>query len=321
MKLTKILEEFPKRNIMIIGDVMLDKYTHGTVKRISPEAPIQVAEVQKETYTPGGAGNSANNIASLGAKAYILGVIGDDYSGTQIKQELKKRKINIEGIIEEKNRQTTLKQRTIAQGQQLLRLDYETQEEIQKETETKLIDYITEKIHDIDGIIISDYAKGLITGNLAKKTIILASSYNVPVMIDTRPQHKIYYKYATIITPNESEARKMAKLDKASIEKVGKKLVKKLNATVLITRGEKGMTLFRKNNSMKHFPTVAREVYDVSGAGDTATAVLTLSITSGAKIEQAVQIANTSAGIVVGKAGTATTTIEEIKEVLNIKNK
>ena len=316
MKLKKILEQFPKREIIVIGDIMLDKYTHCNVKRISPEAPIQVAEVQKETYVPGGAGNSANNIASLGSKVHILGVVGDDYSGMRIKEEFEKNNISIDGIIEEKDRQTTLKQRIISQGQQLLRMDYEIREDIEKETEKKLIDYVTERLNHIDGIIISDYAKGLITRKLAKNVISFANSYNVPVVVDTKPQHKTYCRNARIITPNEKEAREMAKLEKAPIEKVGKKLVKQLNTTVLITRGEKGMALFKENEKIIHFPTIAREVYDVSGAGDTATAALTLAIASGAKMEQAVEIANTAAGIVVGKARTATTTIKEISKYL-----
>lgn len=315
MKLAEIIDQFPKKKVMVIGDVMLDKYIHGDVRRISPEAPIQIVEVEKEIYVPGGAGNSANNIASLDSNAYLVGVVGDDYSGNLLKKELKKRKINIDCLIKEKNRQTTLKKRIVAQ-QQLLRMDYETKNKISKKTETKLIAYITKKINGIDGIIISDYAKGIITKNLTKKMIDLANSYNIPVVIDTKPQHKTYYKNATIITPNEQEARAMTKLEKAPIEKVGKKLVKELDTIVLITRGEKGMTLFKKDGSLKHFPTVAKEVYDVSGAGDTVTAVLTLAKASGSTIEEAIELANMAAGIVVGKRGTATTTIKELKELL-----
>lgn len=314
MKLTKILDEFQNRKIMVIGDVMLDKYSYCNVRRISPEAPIQIAEIQKEIYVPGGAGNSANNIASLNAKAYLIGVVGEDYFGNLLKQELKKRKISIESLVEEKNRRTTLKQRIIAHVQQLLRIDDETREEISKKTEKDILKYVTGKISDMDGVIISDYAKGLITKNLIKKVIELANSYGLPVIVDTRPQHKSYYKNATIITPNEQEARAMAKMEKAPVEKVGERLVIDLDTTVLITRGEKGMTLFKKNGAVQHFKTVAKEVYDVSGAGDTAIAALTLAITSGAPLEKAVELANMAAGIVVGKAGTATTTIKEIKE-------
>jgi D-beta-D-heptose 7-phosphate kinase/D-beta-D-heptose 1-phosphate adenosyltransferase len=316
MSLTEMLDEFPNKKILIIGDVMLDKYSHCNVRRISPEAPIQIAEVQKETYIPGGAGNSANNIASLSAEAYIIGVIGKDYFGKILKKELKKKKINIDGLVEEKNRPTTLKQRVIAHKQQLLRMDYETREEITKRTEKIIINYIKKKIKKFDGIIISDYAKGIITKNLVEKTITLAQPYKIPVVIDTRPEHKTYYKNATVITPNEQEARAMAGMTKEPIEEVGKRLVKDLNTIVLITRGDKGMTLFKKNGNIKHFPTVAKEVYDVSGAGDTATAALTLAITTSATIEEAVELSNLAAGIVVGKIGTATTTIKEIAKYL-----
>ncbi|MBU4501104.1 MAG: D-glycero-beta-D-manno-heptose-7-phosphate kinase [Nanoarchaeota archaeon] len=319
MSLKKILDEFPKKKIMVIGDVMLDKYTHCKVRRISPEAPIQVGEVQKETYVPGGAGNSVNNIASLSAESYIFGVIGDDYFGDLLKKHLKKRKIKIDGLIEEKDRPTTLKQRVVAYGQQLLRLDYETREDISKNTESEILKQITKKIEGIDGIIISDYAKGLITRNIIKKTIALAKPHDIPVVIDTRPQHKTYYKNATIITPNETEARAMAKLEKAPIERVGEKLLKELNSTILITRGEKGMALFKKDGTIKHFPTLAQEVYDVSGAGDTATATLTLALASGSTLDEAVELANIASGIVVGKLGTSTTNIKEIKTVINKK--
>jgi len=317
MSLTEILDNFQKKKILVIGDVMLDKYSHCSVKRISPEAPIQIAEVQKEEYVPGGAGNSANNIVSLGSKAYILGVIGKDYSGNKIRQELKKKGIKTGGLIKNKHRQTTLKQRIVAQGQQLLRMDYETREYIPKKSEEGIIKYLTKNIGKMDGVIISDYAKGLVTQDLVKKTIELSKKYDIPVIIDTRPQHKAYYKNATIITPNEAEARAMANMEKAPIEKVGKNLVKDLDTTVLITRGEKGMSLFKKDGGIKNFPTVAKEVYDVSGAGDTATAALTLAITANATIEEAVEIANIASGIVVGKAGTATTTVKEIKKVIN----
>lgn len=316
MSLTEMLDEFPKKRILVIGDVMLDKYSHCSVRRISPEAPIQIAEVQKEEYVPGGAGNSANNLSSLGSKVYIAGIIGKDIFGKLTKEELAKRKIKTEGLIEDKDRSTTLKQRIVAHGQQLLRMDYETREEIPQKIEEKLIKYITKKINKIDGIIISDYAKGSVTKELVKKTIELSKPYKIPIVIDTKPQHKDYYRNATVITPNEPEARSMTGMEKEPINKVGKKLVKELNTTVLITRGEKGMSLFKKDGTIKHFPTVAKEVYDVSGAGDTAAATLLLAMTSGSKIEEAVGLANIAAGIVVGKIGTATTTREELENAI-----
>ncbi len=319
MKLSNILDKFSQKKILVIGDVMLDKYSHAGVTRISPEAPIQVATVEKETYIPGGAANSANNISTLGGSAYIIGVIGKDPAGAILKKELKKRRIDISGLLEENERPTTLKQRIVSQGQQLLRIDYEVKEDIQKKTEKELIKYIKNNIQDLDGIIISDYAKGMVTKSLARKTITLANNANIPIVVDPKPSHKLYYKNATIITPNEKEAREMAKMTKANIEKVGKKLLQSLKTTVLITRGEKGMALFKTDDTVQYFPTVAQEVYDVSGAGDTATAALTLALVAGSSLEEAVKLANTASGIVVGKIGTATTTVEEIKQSLNIK--
>jgi len=316
MSLTQILDEFQGKKIIVIGDVMLDKYSSCDVKRISPEAPIPVAEIKAETYVPGGAGNSANNLAALSAEVYVVGVIGKDHYGKILKKELNKRKVNTEGLVQEKNRPTTLKQRVLANKQQLLRMDYEIKSPISDATERSILKYLGKKIKQFDGVIISDYAKGVVTKDLVEKTISLAGRYSIPVIIDTRPEHKTYYKNATIITPNESEARAMAKMEKEPIEKVGKKLVKDLNTIVLITRGEKGMTLFKKKRKPKHFPTATKEVYDVSGAGDTATATLTLAITTGATIDKSVELANISAGIVVGKIGTATTTIEEIRKYL-----
>jgi len=316
MKQIEILDKFSENNILVIGDVMLDQYKDCLVTRISPEAPIQVADIQKESYKPGGAGNSANNIAALNSKVHLLGVVGSDYFGKIIKKELEKRKVNVQGVIEEEGRPTTRKQRVIAHGQQLLRMDHESRDEITAETEKKMIQYVKDNIKEFKAIIISDYAKGVITENLVQETIKLANSAGIPVVIDTRPKNKRFYKHATLITPNEGEARQMVGSDKMKISEVGDTLIKDLDTNVLITRGEKGMALFKKDGTTKSFPTVAKEVYDVSGAGDTATATLTLSIASGSTMEEAVELANIAAGIVVGKAGTATTTMEEIKNVI-----
>ena len=304
-KLLQILENFKGKKIMIIGDIMLDKYIFGNVERISPEAPVQVVEVEKEEYLPGGAANVANNIASLNANAFMVGVVGDDNEAKILQEELKKRKINTDGIIKDKNKPTTQKVRILGQKQQLLRIDYEKRDYLNKETENNILNFIKKRIDNIDAIIISDYAKGIITKDLI--TTIKNMASNKIIVVDPKPKHKNLYKDVTLITPNLKEAKEMNNNEND--------LMKELNTPILITKGEKGMSLIEKTETT-NIPTKAKEVYDVSGAGDTVVATATLALTGGATLKQAAILANHAAGITVGKIGTSTVTIEEIKESL-----
>jgi D-beta-D-heptose 7-phosphate kinase/D-beta-D-heptose 1-phosphate adenosyltransferase len=301
-ELIKTLENFKGKNILVVGDIMLDKYIFGKVDRISPEAPVQVLEVEKEEYTPGGAANVANNIASLQANASIVGTVGNDNEANILLNELKKRNINTEGIFTDKNKPTTRKVRILGHKQQLLRIDYEKKEYINKEIENNILNFI-KNTTNIDAIIISDYAKGVITKNLIENIKTIAQ--NKIIIVDPKPKHKDLYKNVTLITPNLKEAKEMT--DKEE------NLINELNSPILVTKGENGMSLLEKDGNITNIPTKAKEVYDVSGAGDTVVATLALALSSNATLKQAATLANHAAGITVGKIGTSTVTIEEIR--------
>ena len=316
--LIRIVEQFKDKKILVIGDVMLDKYIWGDVSRISPEAPVQVVNVVKESYSPGGAANVANNVAALNAKSLMVGIVGNDITKDQLIQELKKKNIDVSGLINDENKRTIRKVRVFGRSQQLLRFDYEKKGYVSVETENNIFDFVSGKLDEINAIIISDYAKGTITKNLMEKIIMLCNEKNKIIVIDPKPKHKMFYKNATLISPNHKEAHEMNDFTEdsptnADIENMGKKLLKELCSNILITKGEKGMSLFEKDGKITNIPTFAKEVYDIIGAGDTSVATLTLALASGANLEEAAIIANHAAGITVGKIGTSTVSLEELK--------
>lgn len=312
-RIEKILKNFKGKKICVIGDIMLDRYIFGEITRISPEAPVPVVLAGKEVSALGGAGNVAANITALGGVSNIVGVIGKDHCSQDILSRFAKYNINPAGIIRLANRLTTEKIRIIAQNQQVVRIDKESQLDIDYKTEKKLINYIEAHVSDFDGFIISDYAKGTITETLAREIIRLSKKSKKFVICDIKPQHANWYKGVTLVAPNEKEALAIAKTD--NILEAGKRISTLLKSDVLITLGAKGMTLF-KNSHKTSFPTKAMAVYDVTGAGDTVMAVLALSMASGATLKESVIIANHAAGVVVGKTGTATLTSQELKESL-----
>ena len=316
-KLIKIIEQFKSKKILVIGDVMLDKYIWGEVTRISPEAPVQIVNVVKEEYVPGGASNVAANIAEFGANVWMVGVVGNDETRNKLINGIAKKRINSDYLISDPEKRTILKVRVFGGKQQLLRFDYEKKGDISRNTKQKMLNSIKEIIKNIDAIIVSDYAKGTITRDLMEALKELCKKNSMLLIVDPKPEHKEYYKNVNLITPNTSEAKKMAGLsedDEEDVESVGKKLLTELNSNVLITRGEKGISLFKKNRSILSIPTFAKEVYDIIGAGDTSVAALALALASGASLEESAIIANHAAGITVGKVGTSTVSIEELKE-------
>ena len=317
-RLHYILEKFRKKNILVIGDIMLDKYIWGSVSRISPEAPVQIVTVQKENYAPGGAANVASNISSLKAKTYIMGIVGKDNTRNILLSELRKRNIDVGGILTVNKKPTIQKVRVIGQHQQLLRVDYEKKDKIDEYIEKEVIRKVLKIINKVDAIVISDYAKGIITKNTAENIIEIAKRKKKIIIIDPKPEHKSFYRNVSLITPNYTEAAIMANFEQENDNTliIGKKLLEELNSAVLITKGEKGMSLFEKNGKITDIPTKAKEVYDVTGAGDTVVAVVTLALASGATVKEAAILANHAAGIVVGKIGTSTVTIDEIKKSL-----
>lgn len=310
------IEKFAEQNVCVVGDLMLDRYIWGDVERISPEAPIPVLKVSKETFMPGGAGNTAINISTLGGKVYMVGCIGNDVAGRQILKLFKKYKIKIDEIVVDKTRPTTEKIRIVARGQQIVRVDKETTKIISKLIKNKIKKYLSSNIDKINSIVISDYQKGLLDDGLIKFIINLSNKHDIPVIGDIKLPLLDSYKNITIITPNLSEALQLAK--KGGMKEAGFELRKKLNANILITRGSEGMTLFKKNsNQMKNFISSAHEVFDVSGAGDTVAATLALGLAAAISLEKVVSIANNAAGLVVGKLGTASITTDELIKSIN----
>ena len=316
-ELISVLDNFKGKKILVIGDIMLDKSIWGDVTRISPEAPVQVVNVDKETYAPGGAANTANNISALGGDVSVVGVVGNDSAREKLLEELRKKKINTEGIVVSEERPTIQKIRVMGKGQQLLRVDYEDDSEISKDVRGKIFDKIKKIIDSVDAIIISDYAKGIVTKALFYDIMRIAA--NKIIVVDPKTKYAIHYKGVTLVTPNNYEAGVMANIEiknKEDLVKAGKKLLESLQSNILITRGEKGMSLFEKDGNITEIETKAKEVYDVTGAGDTVVAVATIAMASGASVKDAALLANYAAGIVVGKLGTATVSISELKKAI-----
>ncbi len=310
-RVKELLNRLPSLKILVVGDVILDRYLYGKVERISPEAPVPIVEVESEELRLGGAGNVANNLVSLGVKTTLTGVIGDDRSGEQLLELLKDK--GIESRLFKDERPTTEKTRVVSMSQQLLRIDREDR----KRVGGGALKHIREVVQEgkYDGVIVSDYAKGVVT----HRVLEAIKDRELFYAIDPRPVNKQLYTGANLMTPNEKELRAMTDpLGEDSVEILGKVLKKELELeTLVVTRGAKGITLF--GEEVRTFPARAREVYDVTGAGDTVIAVLTAFRLAGATWEEACELANVCAGIVVGEFGTASVTPEEILEELDEK--
>jgi D-beta-D-heptose 7-phosphate kinase/D-beta-D-heptose 1-phosphate adenosyltransferase len=319
-KIIKIIDLFKKQTVLVIGDVMIDKFIWGKVSRISPEAPVPVVEVAKETEVLGGAANVASNITSLGAKSFIISAIGNDYNGKLLTNLFAEKKINTNFLVYENKRPTITKTRVIAASQQLIRVDREIKGHFSHLTENEIIKNITDILPKTNAVIISDYGKGAVSPNILKKIISLAEKCKIPVTVDPKIEYFKKYRKVTTITPNTKEAiegmnAKNIKTDDA-LAKLGRKILKTLRSkSVLITRSEKGMMLI-ENDKITNIPTRAKEVYDVTGAGDTVISAMTLALSAKADLVSAAEIANFAAGIVVAKLGTATTSTEELKKVI-----
>jgi D-beta-D-heptose 7-phosphate kinase/D-beta-D-heptose 1-phosphate adenosyltransferase len=314
--LEKILSRFSKVNILVVGDIMMDRFIWGKVSRISPEAPVPVVAVEKETFLLGGAANVVNNIHALGGKVNLCGVVGDDEMGQKIIKKLTEMKIGMHGIFMEQGRQTSTKTRIIAHHQQLVRIDRETTDHPGAPTSRNLSEFLKKNIEGFDGIILSDYGKGLLTKELIRTTIQRARETKKLIMVDPKLKNFFYYKGATVVTPNAGEASAASGIlinDLSSLKSAGRMLLKKLGCDVLvITRGEEGMAIFEPRQEPFLVSTVAKEVYDVTGAGDTVIGTMALALGAGARVIEAAKLANYAAGIAVGKIGTATVSQEEL---------
>lgn len=294
---------------------MLDDYIYGTVERISPEAPVPVVNVKEEKFVLGGAANVVNNLASLGAKTICFGVIGNDANGERLLGAFADKKIDVSGLIRDKERTTIVKRRIIGSNQQLLRIDWEDITPISTFLEYALLRNIESKIDELDAVILSDYDKGVLTPMVAKEIVRMCRDRGKIVTVDPKPKNAMNYYGATSMTPNRKEAKECLGMERATnMEEVGKELKEKLKLdNLLLTRSEEGMSLFIEDKIV-NIPTFAKEVYDVTGAGDTVISVFTLAAASGVSWHEAAKIANTAAGVVVGKMGTSTVTKDEILE-------
>ena len=323
-RLHQLIESFSQTAVLVIGDVMLDEYIWGKVSRISPEAPVPVVEVVSESQRLGGAANVLHNLHSLGGRPFICSVTGDDATGKELRSALKGLGVALDSIIIDPLRPTTIKTRIIAHHQQIARLDRESRQDLAPADTERLLGCIRSLLPQIDGIIIEDYGKGLITGPFLEQIVALATAAHKVVAVDPKTNHFDLYHGVSVITPNHHEAGAAAHLpiqDHESLLAVGKRLLAQLQCEyVLITRGEEGMSLFEQRRQLvTHVPTMAQEVYDVTGAGDTVIAALTLALASGANPVDATLLANAAAGVVVGKIGTATVSQQELQnQLLNI---
>ena len=314
------ISKFDKCNILVVGDLMLDEYLWGKVDRISPEAPVQVVSIKKEDYTMGGAGNVVNNIVSLGAKVSAVGVIGSSKNGQILLNKFKALGVDTTGIVQEPGRTTTKKTRIIASHQHVLRIDRETDKAISDPTLEKITRFIEDKIAHVDVVLISDYGKGLITKDLLSRVISSAQKHKKVTIADPKGLDFSKYSGVSLLTPNKKEAALASGVeivDESTLVKAGDKILQTVGLDkLLITCGKDGMVLFDQNEEPCKVRTKARQVYDVSGAGDTVLSVFGLAIASGASFKDAMSIANTAAGIVVGKVGTATILRQELTTAL-----
>ena len=319
-EMISLVSKFKNARLMVIGDLMVDEYIWGSVSRISPEAPVPVVSVTSESLRLGGAGNVVNNIHSLGGKVLIGGVVGNDEMGRKIVQDLHKMGIETKGIVVEPDWITTVKTRIIAHNQQVVRYDREIVRPIRPEALQKILSLLEDRINGLDAVLISDYGKGVICPDLVERVRSLALGAGKIISVDPKVKNFPLFQRVTIITPNHHEAGQAAGRwiqTEEDLMQVGRQLLEQLQSNaILITRGEKGMTLFQDTGEITNIPTMAQEVFDVTSAGDTVISVLTMALAVGANPKQAALLSNYAAGIVVGEVGTATLKASELEDAM-----
>ncbi len=315
MHVEHLLEVIPTRNILVVGDVMLDEYLWGNVRGISPEAPVPVVEIRHQTYALGGAGNVAANLSSLGSNVWVAGVVGADTQAAKLAELFSQTPRTSMHLFPCEDRPTTTKTRIVAHSQQMLRADREERHGIPAAAETNILNSVREHLDGLHACILSDYGKGVLTDTLISAIITLCQQANIPVIVDPKGHRYSRYHGATAVTPNTKEANIAAENGdgRISIDLVADRLLNEIgNGALLITRGAQGMSLYTHNAPPVHIPAQARNIYDVTGAGDTVVAVLGLLLATELDIISSAKIANYAAGIVVGKVGTASVKIEEL---------
>jgi D-beta-D-heptose 7-phosphate kinase/D-beta-D-heptose 1-phosphate adenosyltransferase len=324
----QILSAAAKTRVLVLGDVMLDQFIWGSVARISPEAPVPVVDFERESSMPGGAANVARNLTALNVPTELFGAIGHDDAAGQLKKLLAEQKIGCAGLVENSARHTSVKTRIVAHKQQVVRIDRETRDGLDAKLTAKLIAAVKGKLSKTDAVIVGDYGKGVVTQPLLNEIKSLCRARGVWLSLDPKPVHDLNLSGLSLITPNRKEAFELANLpdetrhpnplaDKNLMVAAQRLLIELHPAVLLITLGELGMLLCQRGQKPFHIPTVAQEVFDVSGAGDTVIATFTLAVAAGASPLEAAILSNHAAGIVVGKIGTATTTPEELLKSFN----
>ena len=316
----ELVHNFASQRLIVLGDLMLDEFIWGEVRRISPEAPVPVVEVKRESWHAGGAGNVVSNLLELGAQAIPIGIIGNDWAGERLRERFAVAGAKTTFLIADSARPTTVKTRIVAHHQQMIRADRESRLPISEAIETQLIAAFKDALPDANAVVVSDYDKGVLTPRVLQA--VLAAAADKTVCLDPKIKNFASYRPVTVITPNQLEAERATGIeitDESSLLAAAHKIRAMLHCPhVLITRGEHGMTLV-SGESVTHIPTMARDVYDVTGAGDTVIATLALALAAGAEIAEAALIANQAAGIVVGKVGTATVSQSDLHKAMLVE--
>ncbi|MFN6963422.1 MAG: D-glycero-beta-D-manno-heptose-7-phosphate kinase [Pyrinomonadaceae bacterium] len=313
-------EQFKDTSVLVIGDVMLDRYWWGSVTRISPEAPVPIVRLKKTTVAAGGAANVAANVAGLGARPVLVGIVGADADAGLLRAELERNGVASQDLVELASRPTTVKTRVIAHSQQVTRVDQEFDAELSDAEADRLLEMLIPKIAACSAVVLSDYAKGMLTRTVLDGIIAASRSAQKPVLVDPKGKDFSKYSGATLLTPNKREAAEACKLEEngsRTVDLAGERLLSDLEiAALLITQGEEGMTLFERGSGAAHFHALARQVYDVTGAGDTVIATLAAAVGAGMDLRSAAQLANIAAGVVVEQVGTTTITFDALEQAI-----
>lgn len=317
-----VIESFSGRRVLVVGDAMVDRFVWGEVDRISPEAPVPVVRVERESDRPGGAANVAANLASLGAAALLAAAVGTDEAAAALRALLESEGIE-PLLVPEASRATPLKTRVIARSQQVVRVDRESAQPVSERTRAELEALVLGALPRVDAVVISDYDKGVVGPELLRAVLPRARQAGLPVVVDPKPRNFLHYEPATVVAPNQREAASLAgaeiRTDGECLE-AARAVLERLDVrSVLVTRGPQGMLLLERDREPRWIPTAAQEVFDVTGAGDTVAAVVALGVAAGASLREAAELANYAAGIVVGKVGTATVSPHELLARVGIK--
>jgi D-beta-D-heptose 7-phosphate kinase/D-beta-D-heptose 1-phosphate adenosyltransferase len=302
--------------VFVLGDVMLDEFLWGKVARISPEAPVPVVRVERQSFHLGGAANVAGNLCALGGSAVLAGVVGNDAAAERLREALERVGVVAHLLVGEPDRPTTVKTRIVAHGQQVVRADREQSADVSEALEDRLLDVLRRELVGCQALVVSDYQKGVITERLLGRVLALARRRQIPVLVDPKLRHFSRYKGVAVVTPNQTEAEQATGIslrDGAGVLAAGQRILAMLRCeAALITRGEQGLSLFERGRRPLHIATAAREVFDVTGAGDSVIATMALALAAGARASEAAILANHAAGVVVGKLGTAEASSAEV---------